>query len=312
VDSINLGAVLFALLLLVWISIALPQTVRRRDVMGTARAAEKKRSTTVARDLSAAARERPRNHEVTAMSKDRLLLRSADPTKRPRFESEPLVTVDPLADRHRHQHLMVGVMAGLAVLTIVWGVLVALTPLPVGTVLIPAVALALYVVGLRRAELDRRERARRAARFRRAEADGEATDRTAARDASAASPAGRGGSGTDAAATSAADPSAPAGGTAPRNEGLGEQIEHAAQDVIAAGEWLPRPVPRPTYAMRGEVEDLATRHEEHRRSVAPGGVPLETEDSEGDAALQETVASTAEVPEGPDLQLDEILRRRRA
>ncbi|WP_262426174.1 hypothetical protein [Brachybacterium sp. Z12] len=39
-ESINLGAVLFGILLLLWLAYALPRTASRRDVMGRARAAD--------------------------------------------------------------------------------------------------------------------------------------------------------------------------------------------------------------------------------------------------------------------------------
>ena len=65
-------------------------------------------------------------------------------------------------------------------------------------------------------------------------------------------------------------------------------------------------MPRPTYAMRGEVEDLATRHAAHRESVRATTVPLERSDVEVLEAADEQAIPAV------DLHLDEILARRRA
>ena len=82
--------------------------------------------------------------------------------------------------------------------------------------------------------------------------------------------------------------------------------ERAAHQVTAAGEWTPRPVPRPTYALRGEVDDLATRHAAHRQSMQPASVPLESGSVEELEAVDEAYAPAQ------NLHLDEILARRRA
>src|SRR5690606_41333731 len=72
------------------------------------------------------------------------------------------------------------------------------------------------------------------------------------------------------------------------------------------GDTPPRPLPMPTYALRGEVVDLATRHAAHRRSMAGATVPLEAANVEELEAVDETFAPAQ------DLHLDEILARRRA
>ena len=82
--------------------------------------------------------------------------------------------------------------------------------------------------------------------------------------------------------------------------------ERAAEQVTRPGEWTPRPVPRPTYALRGEVDDLASRHAAHRRSMLPESVPLERAHVEEAEAVEESFAPAQ------DLHLDEILARRRA
>ena len=103
-ESINLGAVLFALLLVLWVAYAIPQLAQRRDVMGRARAAERTEVSATARDLSAAIRSRRPSREVSApMAEDRLLLRPADPTRRPRFDATPGERIDHLEEALRVQ-----------------------------------------------------------------------------------------------------------------------------------------------------------------------------------------------------------------
>ncbi|WP_228019416.1 hypothetical protein [Brachybacterium epidermidis] len=65
-------------------------------------------------------------------------------------------------------------------------------------------------------------------------------------------------------------------------------------------------MPRPTYTMRGEVDDLATRHAAHREYVRATTVPLER----GDVELLE--ATDEQAAPAVDLHLDEVLARRRA
>ena len=164
-ETFNLGAVLFALLLLLWLAYALPQVASRRDLMGQARAAERAEVSASARDLSEIARARRPSHEVTApMRDDRLLLRPADPTRRPRFDDEPGTRIDHDLERHRSRRLLKAVLAVLALALVAVGAAAALSYAPWWTPIIPAVALGLYVIGLRRAELERRNRVARAAR----------------------------------------------------------------------------------------------------------------------------------------------------
>lgn len=301
-ESINLGAVLFGLLLLLWVAYALPRTASRREVMGRARASELSEMTSEARDLSAAVHSRRSSREVNAaMSQDRLLLRPADPTSRPRFDAVPGARIDLLEERTRSRRLMTVLLAGMVVLTL------ALIALAVGGVLgwwvplIAVVAVVTYLVGLRRAELERRARVTRAATLSRKEraqqetarrsADRPAEDRrTAESDSAALEPA-----------IAHAPPEKPV-----QREPLEATTERAAHQVTAAGEWTPRPVPRPTYALRGEVDDLATRHAAHRQSMQPTSVPLESGSVEELEAVDEAYAPAQ------NLHLDEILARRRA
>jgi hypothetical protein len=349
VGTLNLGALLFAMLLVVWIGYALPRTAARRELMGQAREVEKSRDSQTARVLSSANRSRPAAREVSSMPEDRLLLRPADPTRRPRFDDAPgqrmghLPTpespdasrrraVGPSADEgsrtaepsraaRRNTVLLRSVLAALATLTVVIAVLAGLSVLPAWAVILPVAALAAYLAGLRRTELERRrlthaasERADTAAehhtRARRASVTAPSTPAAEARTTSTASTVKD--EARDRATTPAPAGAAPAtAAESPEDEGtaLGRKIEDAAEDVVAPGSWIPRPVPRPTYTLHGEVEDLASRHAEHRRSVAARPVPLETEEDGADEALvEEAVPAVVH----PDLGLDEILRRRRA
>jgi hypothetical protein len=307
VETFNLGAVLFALLLLVWIGYAVPRSAERRELISRAREAVRSRDSRTARDLSEAAHSRPRAREVHAMTEDRLLLRPADPTTRPRFDADPGTRVDPYVEAGRQRRTLRVVLLSLIAVTIAVAVLGGLSVLPLWSALIPLAVLAAYIVGLRRAELDRRARLRRAEELRTAGSaspagttTGSARPRDASEPTTTSAPAA-----PAAAATSTAQETS----ESVRPAELGEKIETASASMAAPGEWTPRPVPRPTYAMHDEVEDLATRHAAHRHSVAPQQVALEieTEDVADEALREEPQARPA-----PDLGLNEILARRRA
>ena len=295
--EINLGAVLFGILLLLWLAYALPRTASRRDVMGRARAADEAEMTSQARDLSAAVHARRTTAEVNPpMSQDRLLLRPADPTRRPRFDAEPGTRIDLAQERVRSRKLLRVVLAALLTAT---AVLTGLAVAQIASWWLPAIALAgvvAYLVGLRRAELERRARITRAATLARRQRAEQETARR--RDAASAHP------GTPAPAPATADVDVPARADAKATLETGS--ERAAVQVARPGEWTPRPVPRPTYALRGEVDDLASRHAAHRQSMMATSVPLEVEQVEELEAADESFAPAQ------DLHLDEILARRRA
>ena len=293
-ETFNLGAVLFALLLLLWLAYALPQVAARRDLMGQARAAERAEVSASARDLSEIARARRPSHEVTApMRDDRLLLRPADPTRRPRFDDEPGTRIDHDLERHRSRRLLKAVLAVLVLALVAVGAAAALGYVPWWTPIIPAVVLGLYVIGLRRAELERRNRVARAARLARQEAASAGRAERAARH------------GVDATEQSSGTPTDPTTDEHDRADDLDTSAELAAQRLAAPGEWVPRPVPRPTYALRGEVDDLATRHAAHR-ALMGAPVAFEADDVEELEAADETL------PPAMDLDLDAVLARRRA
>ncbi|UEJ83464.1 hypothetical protein Bra3105_03890 [Brachybacterium halotolerans subsp. kimchii] len=313
-ETFNLGAVLFALLLLVWVGYAVPRSAERRELISRARDAMRSRDSRTARDLSEAAHSRPRAREVHVMNDDRLLLRPADPTARPRFDASPGTRVDPFEEAGRQRRTLRVVLLALALVTIGVGVLAGVSILPVWSVLLPLAVLAAYVVGLRRAELDRRSRLRRAAELRDAGTTASATASSPARKSASAeeasqvaTPTARSDERSTSATTARTQPDAAA--QTEEHAELGEEIESASAALAAPGEWIPRPVPRPSYALRGEVEDLATRHAAHRSSVAPQQVALEVEtDDVVDEALREEPQRTP----ASDLGLDEILARRRA
>ncbi|MDN5898446.1 MAG: hypothetical protein L0H74_00075 [Brachybacterium sp.] len=294
-ESINLGAVLFGILLLLWLAYALPRTASRRDVMGRARAADEAEMSSQARDLSAAVHARRTSTEVNPpMSQDRLLLRPADPTSRPRFDAEPGTRIDPAQERARSRRFLGGVLGTLLVATTALVLLAALQVLAWWVPVLAGVGVAAYLVGLRRVELERRARATRAPtplRRQRAEAE---TARRRQSDERAHTPAQDTG-----AAPSAAIEQAP-------HTDLDASSRRAAEQVSRPGEWTPRPVPRPTYALRGEVDDLASRHAAHRQSMLATSVPLEN------GRVEELEAVDEDFAPAQDLQLDEILARRRA
>lgn len=297
VESINLGAVLFGILLLLWLAYALPRTAARREVMGRAHSADEAEMTSQARDLSAAVHARRTPTEVNPpMSQDRLLLRPADPTRRPRFDTEPGTRIDPVQERARSRRLLRVMLGGMLLATVV---LVGLAVTQTVTWWLPVIALtgtAIYLLGLRRSELERRSRQTRAAtRARQQRAEQETARRRATAADSSTTPA------------AVADAVEPAEAAAP-TEGAAfeEAAERALRQTTRPGEWTPRPVPRPTYALRGEVDDLATRHAAHRQSVLATTVPLEGAQVEELEAVEESFAPAQ------DLHLDEILARRRA
>ena len=223
------------------------------------------------------------------MSQDRLLLRPADPTSRPRFHTDPGSRIDPFEERARSRRLLTVVLSALAVVTIILTVLAVAAAVPWWVAGLSAAGLGIYLVGLRRAELERRARSRTAALARQDQRERESEKRSYALDE----------------APVRAEITAPLSAPVERAP-LEETAERATRHVAAPGEWTPRPVPRPAYTLRGEVDDLATRHAAHRESVGLAAVPLEVEGVEELEAVDEDFAPAA------DLHLDEVLARRRA
>lgn len=286
-ETINLGAVLFALLLLVWLLYAVPRIAERRDLMGHARAVDLSRDSRAARDLTDAARHRRRDPEVhAAMPENRLLTRPVDPTRRPRFEEPARIDVESAAPAGPGRRVRAVLLVGLAALTALTVVLAVLGTVAWYVPLVPVAILVGYVALLRRAELSRRERLRQEVSARR-----------------------RALAGARGAGTSAATADAPVSAAEPAAEERESEAPSAAPaPAPRPGEWTPRPVPRPAYSLRGDVDDLHTRHVAHRASVLGTSVPLEHEGVEEQEAARERVES---LPVAADLGLDEILARRR-
>ncbi|MGY5763606.1 hypothetical protein ACXET9_00220 [Brachybacterium sp. DNPG3] len=294
-EPINLGAVLFVLLLVLWLGYALPRTASRRDVMGRARSVETAEPGSEARDLSEAVHNRrPSAREVSpAMSQDRLLLRPADPTSRPRFDAAPGLRVDPIEERARSRRLLTALLVVLIAVAVGLTVLAVLQMVHWAAPVIAVVGVGAYLVGLRRAELERRTRARRAAAIARLEVADRAEAERAARRVAEQRPA------------------VERSREVVRRTSLEDTERRASEHLTTPGAWTPRPVPRPTYEMRGEVDDLATRHAQHRESIRSATTAYEAAGVEEAEAAAEAVADQVPAP-AVDLRLDEVLARRRA
>lgn len=288
----NLGAVLFALLLLVWLGYAVPRTAQRRDVMGRTAPIDRARDTVASRDLTRAAHARRRPPEVhTAMPAARLL---SSPTS-PAHDDAPALPAGPTESTPAHpahverpdagtraalRGALVALLAATALAIVLAGFSVVAWYIP----LLPLAALAVLVAVLRRSELSRRETARH-----------EASARRRAIAASHPTPAALPATGNTADAAAPVDTvtaaiTAPAAPADPRT-------------------WTPRPVPRPTYTLQAEVDDIASRHIEHRASVLGASTPLE---AEGVEVLEAAAEDSAAIAPPADLDLDAILARRRA
>lgn len=315
-ETINLGAVLFALLLIVWLVYAVPRIAERRDLLGQTHAADRARDSSTVRELLPGVRSRRRPIEGNhAMSTSRLLSRPADPTLRPRFEEPGTPRIEltapaavDLATRTRRV-LRTALLALVGIgAVLVLGAVLGPVPwiAPVLAILLAAALGALLV----RSEGVARERARRESAHR------ESTRRDTTHRASTHQvrsehrPAPR---------SAAAAPVA----RAEREEQSSSQAPSTVQvvtdalpalptDGARAREWTPRPVPRPAYAMRGEVEDLASRHDVHRRSVLERTTSYESADLEEVEARSESVEPLVEdLAPAVDLDLDTVLARRR-
>lgn len=289
-ESINLGAVLFGLLLFVWLGYAVPRIALRRDVMGHSVSTESAQGPLAVRDLSQAARSHRRAHEVHEPMTGQLLPRSARPQVQghsSRATGSGFVSATPAPSAAPSRAAMRALLLGLAALVVLTAILSLAGALPGAVPLVALALLVAYVVLLRRAELRRREHAQRLAarqeRTRRLSAPVHARAEEHARPA--------------AVAATAAEPATPAAASV-------EEAISAAPPVVR--EWTPRPVPRPAYSLRGEVDDLASRHRRHRDSIAFGG--FEAEDVEDREARTEDVAALEPASE---LDLDAVLARRR-
>lgn len=220
------------------------------------------------------------------MTEDRLLLRPADPTSRPRFDEAPGQRIDHDFEHRRARGVLRIVLALLLVAVAASVALAVMSLIPWWAAAIAGGVLVIYLIGLRRAEIERRNRAARAARIARQEA---AAVAAAAREREA-------------------EEKARAEERARREETSSRRAEETPVRAAAPGEWTPRPVPVPTYRLRGEVEDMGTRHASHRESILGRPQRFEREDVEEQEARDEAANRFAPAL---DLNLDEILARRR-
>ncbi|MCT2025517.1 hypothetical protein [Dermabacter hominis] len=164
-DSFNLGAVLIALLVGVWLLYAVPKTADRRYTLGEAEKVAQQRHSESARDVTDACRTYSSfSHEVTEMPENRSLLRPADPTSRPRFGVEE--RTDLVHDRAPRSALNTSLTVLLVLLVAATLVSVVTTSLSLTSIWLPlgaVAALGLYLVALRSTRTLRSNRARTAA-----------------------------------------------------------------------------------------------------------------------------------------------------
>ncbi|MCS6712624.1 hypothetical protein JSY14_11545 [Brachybacterium sp. EF45031] len=272
------------------------------------------------------------------MSHDRLLMRPADPTARPRFHEDGGRVVDLEMHGERRRRVLRLALAALALLTIA-AVVAAIGPLPWWAPVAPGAALVVFIAALRRAEVQRRAaraRARALAEERewtpgsgRSSRDGGAAAGSTVVRSSAgqvgprhlADPSGRGAVSASAAGdtefgsgrVSAADADHVSDADAPQT------APAQAARALQPGEWMPRPVPVPTYSLRGAVDDLGTRHDQHRSMVAAvtalerdGVEEIEADDESRRVGYRVVPGAAAGFAAPAELHLDEVLERRRA
>ena len=150
-NSFNLGAVLIALLVGMWLLYAVPRAADRRYTLGEAAKVAQQRHSESARDVTDACRTYSSlSHEVTDMPENRSLLRPADPTSRPRFGVEE--RTDLVHDRAHHTGLGTALKAILAMLVLTTLASVVTTSLSLTNIWFPlgsVAALGLYLVVLR-------------------------------------------------------------------------------------------------------------------------------------------------------------------
>lgn len=152
-ENFNVGAVVFALLVGLWLVYAMPRIADRRRVLGEAEQIAAERHSTSARDLTSAARNysRPR-HQGDIMRDSQPILRPADPTSRPRFElpqSEADLGARIIAPAHRMNRVLAMLLVSLVVVTVALVLLAALGVLHVWAPVVSCVALLGYIGVLR-------------------------------------------------------------------------------------------------------------------------------------------------------------------
>ncbi len=87
-SDFNLGALLLALLLLLWLAYAIPRIAQRREHLGRSHEQSGERFSDTARDLTAGIRAQRQPVKASPMARNSALLRPASPIERPRFQLE--------------------------------------------------------------------------------------------------------------------------------------------------------------------------------------------------------------------------------
>lgn len=148
-ESFNVGAVVFVLLIGLWLVYAMPTIAERRRILAEAERVSAQRHSTSARDLTNAARNHSRQREVESMRDNGQILRPADPTSRPRFElpeSEADLGARIIAPTPRMNRAVAAILLALVVLTVALLVLAALSMVTVWAPVASCGALVLFLV----------------------------------------------------------------------------------------------------------------------------------------------------------------------
>ncbi|MDO5644113.1 MAG: hypothetical protein Q4G21_00275 [Dermabacter sp.] len=299
-ESFNVGAVVFALLVGMWLLYAMPNIAERRRVLAESERISALRHSTTARDLTQAARDLSRPREVAPMRHTSQIHRPLDPTARPRFElsaADADLGASVIAPTARSPRVLTAILAVLALATAVLLVTTGFSVTPVWAPLVSCAALFGYVAYLR-ATRERRALAARLARE--AAAPRHVSDAVAAERAAA-----------DLAATDAAPSAEPSAAGEDRREA---EVENPAQRHEA---FL-----REVMERRRAGEGIAQARQEHSGPATFRYAALSTPTRLEDPELEErenlgelAAPSRAEVKAqviGGGLTLDEVLERRRA
>jgi hypothetical protein len=344
--GINLSALVFALVVVLWLVYALPGIVRRRDLLGEVEAVVRERGSESVQVLSAppalAGRHvaAPAEPNGVTMSEQRVLASrekfAGSSAALPALGDGPAPLSDASAraqERGRRQRqVRTVVLLALAAVSLVTVVAALVSALPLWVPLTALGALALFVVGLRRAEVQRLEAMRRVEELR---AEIEANRRHDAVRIASPGSAGSADEGEDEVEAPAAAHRAPgaASGASPADRAAVDPVAETgpaggagaagsrSADSSADRTWTPVPVPTPSYLLKDDAGSVYERLAARRS--AP--VAFESADVE-DQEWADEVAAGAELPSlgradlrmAPqerlelDFDLDQVLARRRA
>lgn len=151
-ENFNVGAVVFALLIGLWLVYAMPRFADRRRILGEVEKVSAQRHSGSARDLTHAVRTYSRQREVEVMRDNRQILRPADPTSRPRFDlpqSEADLGARVIAPAPRLNRVLTAILLSLIVVTVALLVLAAVGAMSVWASVASCGLLFAYIAGLR-------------------------------------------------------------------------------------------------------------------------------------------------------------------